>query len=88
MLPTGRNFYSLDPHKVPTEAGAAVGKLLADALLAKHLEDEGRYPENIAFYWQCTDIMWADGEGHGANDYLLGVSSRAGRATAASPAST
>lgn len=73
VLPTGRNFYSLDPQKVPTPAGAAVGRLLADALLAKHLEDEGRYPENVAFYWQCTDIMWADGEGLAQMLHLLGV---------------
>ena len=76
VLPTGRNFYSLDPQKVPTEAGAAVGRLLADALLAQHLKDEGRYPENVAFYWQCTDIMWADGEGLAQMLHLLGVSVR------------
>jgi len=73
VLPTGRNFYSLDPHRVPTKAAWEVGKRLAEKVLAKHLEEEGRYPENIAFYWMCNDIMWADGEGLGQMLYLLGA---------------
>jgi cobaltochelatase CobN len=73
VLPTGRNFYSLDPHRVPTKAAWEVGKRLADKVLEKHLEEEDRYPENIALYWMCNDIMWADGEGLGQMLYLLGV---------------
>lgn len=73
VLPTGRNFYSLDPHRVPTKAACEVGKRLADKVIEKHLEEEGRYPENIAIYWMCNDIMWADGEGLGQMLYLLGV---------------
>ncbi|GAW92115.1 cobaltochelatase subunit CobN, partial [Calderihabitans maritimus] len=72
VLPTGRNFYSLDPHRVPTKAAWEVGKRLAEKVLAKHLTEEGRYPENIALYWMCNDIMWADGEGLGQMLYLLG----------------
>ena len=73
VLPTGRNFYSLDPHRVPTRAACEVGKRLAEKVLAKHLEEEGRYPENVALYWMANDIMWADGEGLGQMFYLLGV---------------
>ncbi|NLA12469.1 MAG: cobaltochelatase subunit CobN [Firmicutes bacterium] len=73
VLPTGRNFYSLDPHRIPTKAAWEVGKRLAEKVLEKHLEEEGRYPENVALYWSCTDIMWADGEGLGQMLYLLGV---------------
>ncbi|MEW5763302.1 MAG: cobaltochelatase subunit CobN, partial [Bacillota bacterium] len=72
VLPTGRNFYSLDPHRVPTKAAWEVGKRLAEKVLLKHLTEEGRYPENIAIYWMCNDIMWADGEGLGQMFYLLG----------------
>lgn len=74
VLPTGRNFYSLDPHRVPTRAAWEVGRGLAEKVLAKHLAEEGRYPENIAIYWMANDIMWADGEGLGQMLYLLGVS--------------
>ena len=73
ILPTGRNFYSLDPQTIPTRAAWEMGKLLADKTLDRYLLDEGDYPENIAFYWQCTDIMWSDGEGMAQMMYLLGV---------------
>ena len=73
ILPTGRNFYSLDPHKVPSKVAWEVGRQLARKILAKYLEEEGKYPENIAFYWQCTDIMWSEGEGMAQMMYLLGV---------------
>jgi cobaltochelatase CobN len=73
ILPTGRNFYSLDPHKVPSRAGWEVGVKLAKITIDKFLREDGKYPENIAFYWQCTDIMWSDGEGMAQMMYLLGV---------------
>ena len=73
ILPTGRNFYSLDPERVPTKAAYAVGVKLAEALLEKFRKDEGRLPENVAFYWMCTDIMWSEGEVMSQILYLLGV---------------
>ncbi|MBX6423118.1 cobaltochelatase subunit CobN [Thermosulfurimonas sp. F29] len=73
ILPTGRNFYSLDPERVPTKAAYAVGVRLAEALLEKFRKDEGRLPENVAFYWMCTDIMWSEGEVMSQILYLLGV---------------
>ena len=73
VLPTGRNFYSLDPYRVPTKTSWKVGQKLGAAIIAKHQKEEGRYPENIAFYWMCSDIMWADGEDMAQIMYLLGV---------------
>ncbi|MBU1800630.1 MAG: cobaltochelatase subunit CobN [Bacteroidetes bacterium] len=73
ILPTGRNFYSLDPHRIPTKAAWQIGQKLADAVIKKHKQEEGKIPENVAIYWQCTDIMWADGEGMAQIFYLLGV---------------
>ena len=73
ILPTGRNFYSLDPHRIPTKAAWRVGQDLADAVIEKHRAEEGRVPENVAIYWMCNDIMWADGEGMSQIFYLLGV---------------
>ena len=58
VLPTGRNFYTLDPEKVPTKAAWEVGKRLADSVIQKYKDDEGTYPESIAIYWMTTDIMW------------------------------
>ncbi len=73
ILPTGRNFYSLDPYKIPTKAAYRVGVLLAEKLTEKYLKENGKYPENIAIYWMASDIMWADGEGMAQILHLLGV---------------
>jgi len=73
ILPTGRNFYSLDPQTIPSRAAWEIGKSLAEKTLEKFLHEEGTYPENIAFYWQCSDIMWADGEGMAQMMALLGA---------------
>ena len=73
VLPTGRNFYSLDPFRVPTRAATRVGQRLADALIAKHVKDEGSVPENVAFYWMAGDIMSSDGEMYAELLWLLGA---------------
>lgn len=76
VLPTGRNFYSLDPRKIPTQAAYKVGEQLAQGVLDKYQQEQGRYPENVAVYWMCADIMWSDGEGMGQIMSLLGVRPR------------
>ncbi len=73
VLPSGRNFYSVDPRNVPSEAAWRIGRRLADLLLERHREDHGDLPENVAVYWQASDIMWSDGEQFAQLLYLLGV---------------
>ncbi len=73
ILPTGRNFYSLDPYKIPTRASYRIGMLLAEKLVERYLNENNRYPENVAMYWMCSDIMWSDGEGMAQILYLLGT---------------
>lgn len=73
ILPTGRNFYSLDPATVPTKAAWMVGQRLTDALLATFIEEHGAYPRSVAMYWQSTDLMWADGEQFAQILHLIGV---------------
>ena len=73
MLPTGRNFYILDPSTVPTKAAWRVGRKLADLLIAEIPGENGRLPENVAMYWMASDIMWADGEQLAQMLFLLGV---------------
>jgi len=76
VLPTGRNFYSLDPQRVPSRGAWEVGQKLARALIDKFLLETGDYPENVALYWMANVIMWADGEGMAQIMYLLGVRPR------------
>lgn len=73
ILPTGRNFYSLDPDSVPTPAAWEVGRALAEALLEKYRSEQGKYPENVGMLWMASDIMWADGEQFAQMLALLGV---------------
>jgi cobaltochelatase CobN len=73
VLPTGRNFYSLDPYRVPTRSAWRVGQRLADALIAKHEKEEGCVPENVAFYWMAGDIMASDGEMFAEMLWLIGA---------------
>lgn len=73
VLPTGRNFYSLDPASVPTRAAWAVGKRLADALIAGYRREHGENPRSVAMYWMSSDLMWADGEELAQMLALIGV---------------
>lgn len=73
VLPTGRNFYGIDPSSVPSKVAWEIGKRLADQLIQKYLDEEGRYPESIGYWWMCYDVFWADGEGFSQLLYLLGV---------------
>ncbi|MGC9003823.1 MAG: cobaltochelatase subunit CobN [bacterium] len=73
VLPTGRNFYSLDPRRIPKPSAWETGKRLAEGVLKKYLDETNKYPESIAFYWQAGDIMWAGGEVLSQMLYLLGV---------------
>jgi len=73
VMPTGRNFYSLDPYKVPTRAAWRIGQRLADGVIEKYMDEHGKLPENIAMYWMASDIMWADGEQLAQIMHLIGV---------------
>ncbi|MGL4741177.1 MAG: cobaltochelatase subunit CobN [Sarcina sp.] len=63
ILPTGRNFYTMDPTTLPTKAAYEIGKRLAGKVIEKHIDEEGNYPENFAMYLMANDFMWSDGEG-------------------------
>jgi len=73
VMPTGRNFYSLDPYKMPTKAAWRIGQRLADGVIKKYVDEHGKLPENIAMYWMASDIMWADGEQLAQLMHLIGV---------------
>lgn len=90
VLPTGRNFYSLDPRQIPSPAAWEVGKKLADALLERYLAESGHWPENVGLIWFASDVMWTQGEQLAQMFYLLGVRplwDEDGRVTGVSPLS-
>jgi len=73
VLPTGRNFYTLDPRTIPTRAANKTGVALAEQVIEQFKKEEGRLPENFSMYWMCNDIMWAEGEGLAQLLRMLGV---------------
>ena len=73
VLPTGRNFYSLDPKALPTELSWEVGCKLADGLLARHLEEEGAYPRTVGLVLWGTAVMRTQGDDAAEALALLGI---------------
>ncbi len=73
VLPTGRNFYTVDPRGLPTPAAWAIGVMLADAALRRHVEDTGRWPESIALSVWGTPTMRTGGDEIAQALALLGV---------------
>jgi len=73
VLPTGRNFYGVDPWRVPTPAAIEVGQQLAEKLLHRYLHEEGEYPESVGMVLFSMDVFRADGEEVAQILHLLGV---------------
>ncbi|MYS21176.1 cobaltochelatase CobN subunit [Streptomyces sp. DvalAA-14] len=62
VLPTGRNFYSVDPKAIPSRLAWDVGTALADSLLARHLADTGAYPASVGLTVWGTSCMRTQGD--------------------------
>ncbi len=73
ILPTGRNFYSVDPNKIPSPAAWEVGIKLGEALLERYLEESGRYPESIGILVYGTATMRTRGDDIAEIYYLMGL---------------
>ncbi|MFO1073561.1 MAG: cobaltochelatase subunit CobN [Geminicoccaceae bacterium] len=62
VLPTGRNFYSVDTRAVPTPAAWHLGWRSAAEILAHHLQNEGSYPRRVALSAWGTANMRTGGD--------------------------
>lgn len=62
VLPTGRNIHSLDPWRLPSSAALARGLRIADALVDRHLEETGGYPQTVAQVLWGLDTIKTKGE--------------------------
>ncbi|MBM2811615.1 MAG: cobN, partial [Chloroflexi bacterium] len=76
VLPTGRNFYTVDPRALPSESAWVVGQCLADSLLNRYLQDEGRYPETVGISIWGTSLMRTHGDDVAEVMALIGVRPR------------
>ena len=73
ILPTGRNFFSLDPETIPSEASWEIGKRMADEMLTRSLKELGHYPETVGIIIWATDTIKTGGDDIAYILYLLGV---------------
>lgn len=73
ILPTGRNFYSLDPRIIPSPGAWEVGKALGDALLERYRMEKGQYPESVGIILWGGPTMRSKGDDIAEILYLLGV---------------
>lgn len=73
LLPSGRNFFGLDPRSLPTKAAWELGKILGDQVIEQYIADEGKYPENIGMVFWSGANMRSHGQCIAEFLYLMGV---------------
>ena len=73
VLPTGRNFYSVDTRTVPTRAAWALGWRSASLLVERYAQDHGDWPRAIALTAWGTSNMRTGGDDIAQALALLGV---------------
>jgi len=73
VLPTGRNFYSVDPRAVPSRLAWETGQAMADSLLARYLAETGGYPDSVGLSVWGTAAMRTAGDDVAEVLALLGV---------------
>jgi cobaltochelatase CobN len=73
VLPTGRNFYSVDPKALPSPLSWEVGRQLADALVERHVAETGVPPKTVGLVLWGTAAMRTGGDDAAQALALLGV---------------
>ena len=73
VLPTGRNFYSVDPKAIPSRLAYQTGQAMAESLLRRHLDETGIYPPSVGLSVWGTSAMRTSGDDIGEVLALLGV---------------
>ncbi len=73
VLPTGRNFFSVDSRAVPTPTAWALGWKSANMLIEKHLQTEGDWPRALLITAWGTANMRTGGDDIAQALALMGV---------------
>ncbi|PYC25839.1 cobaltochelatase subunit CobN [Aquipseudomonas alcaligenes] len=73
VLPTGRNFYSVDVRHLPTPTAWRIGVQSAERLLERHLQDEGEHLQRLGLSVWGTATMRTGGDDIAQALALLGV---------------
>jgi cobaltochelatase CobN len=73
VLPTGRNFYSVDIRAIPTESAWDVGRKAAEVLVEHYTQENGEYPQGLGLSVWGTSTMRTGGDDIAEALALLGV---------------
>jgi len=73
VLPTGRNFYSVDPKAMPSKLAWDTGVAMADSLLERYRTDHGEWPRSVGLSVWGTSAMRNSGDDIAEVLALLGV---------------
>ena len=73
VLPTGRNFYSVDTRTVPTPAAWTLGWKSASLLIEHHMQEHGGWPKTMALSAWGTSNMRTGGDDIAQGLALMGV---------------
>ena len=73
VLPTGRNFYTVDPKAVPSKLAYETGQRMADSLIERYLADTGEYPKSVGLSVWGTSAMRTSGDDIAEVLALIGV---------------
>ena len=73
VLPTGKNFYSVDIRAIPTETAWDIGRKAAEALIERYTQENGEYPKTLGLSIWGTSTMRTGGDDIAEALALLGV---------------
>jgi cobaltochelatase CobN len=62
VLPTGRNFYSVDPKAIPSSLAWETGQAMAESLLTRYRADYGDWPRSVGLSAWGTSAMRTAGD--------------------------
>ncbi len=74
ILPTGRNFYSVDSRSIPTRTAWTLGWKSANLLIERYVQDKGDWPRKMALTAWGTSNMRTGGDDIAQALALMGVS--------------
>ncbi|MET7330845.1 cobaltochelatase subunit CobN [Nonomuraea sp. NPDC005650] len=73
VLPTGRNFYSVDPRAIPSRLAWETGQAMAESLLERYRADTGEWPRSVGLSVWGTSAMRTAGDDVAEVLALLGI---------------
>lgn len=72
-LPTGRNFYTFDPRRIPSHSTYSLGARLAEELIKAYMEKHGEFPDKLTFNLWGVETIRHEGVSESQIMHLMGV---------------